>query len=525
MRTKTTLLALSLVALAQCSNSKSEKPNVIFILADDIGYGDLGCYGAELIKTPNIDCLASEGRRFTDAHSGSAVSTPSRYAMLTGRYPFRGTTHMNSKEPGIWGPLGLNSPILIDSETKTVAQMMQEQGYATACIGKWHLGFTNEVTDWNEQLTPGPNQVGFDYYFGIPFVSSGPPYVFVRNDRVVGLDPEDPITLVTKENGLTPTPTPSYPNKGANRFAGGAAAHELYKDDELGMLMAQESVDWIKANKDNPFFLYLATPHIHHPFTPNEKFIGSSECGIYGDFVQEFDWVVGEVLNTLKEEGLDKNTLVIVTSDNGGMFNNAGQDAWDMGHYQNGDKLGFKFDVWEGGHSVPFIAKWPGVIKAGSVSNQVISSVDLFASLAKLTGYELQEGEAPDSYDMLDVITGDVSQDEMVRGALVLSSFRSSHMSLRDGEWVYIPGQGNGGWGGGRRGTHIFGGPGAIAYAGRENSDLKDGKIREDAPAAQLYNLAQDPNQTVNVIEKYPEIAEKMQAELTQIWASEQTRE
>lgn len=522
MKQKTTIItSLAIIGAIQSSvEANSPQPNVILILADDIGYGDVGCYGATLIKTPNIDKMAEEGRRFTDAHSASAVSTPSRYSLLTGQYPFRGNDDRN-KDGGIWAPLARNSRLIIDTDILTMGKMFQAQGYQTACIGKWHLGFQNQTTNWNEPLTPGTKEVGFDYYFGIPFVSSAPPYVFVRNDRVVGLDPNDPIELLKKGDTREPTPTQLYPEKSKNIFTGGTAAHALYKDDELGIVMAEESAEWIKRNKENPFFLYLATPNIHHPFTPNEKFQGSSQAGAYGDYLQEFDWVVGEVLKALEAEGLADNTLVIVTSDNGGMFNLGGQAAWDMGHQMNGDLLGFKFDVWEGGHRVPFVAKWPNGIKAGSTSNGLFSSVDLFASFASLVGYKLKDGDAPDSHDMLALITGVGKTKE--REAVVLSSFRRTHMSLRDGDWIYIPGQGGGGWNN-KKGVHAAGGVRAAASVGRKNSDIEGDKIREGAPKAQLYNISKDPLQTQNVIEKYPKIAAKMAAKLDAIRKSTQTR-
>ncbi|MFR9557765.1 MAG: arylsulfatase [Rikenellaceae bacterium] len=494
-------------------------------MVDDLGYGDLGCYGAELIKTPNIDKLASEGRRFTDAHSVSSVSTPSRYGMLTGEYPFRGTDRRDNPTAGVWGPLRIGAPLIIDTEILTVGKMMQKQGYSTACIGKWHMGFGDvEPTNWNESLKPGPNEMGFDYYFGIPHVSSTPPYVLVENDRVVGLDPNDPILRKDENNPAPLAPTPQFPSKSKNQFTGGLAAHALYNDEDLGIMCAEKSVAWIKENKDNPFFLYLSTPHIHHPFTPNERFKGSSECGVYGDFVQELDWIVGEVMNCLKEAKLDKNTLVIFTSDNGGMLNVGGQDARDMGHLQNGDLLGFKFDVWEGGHRVPFIARWTKKIEAGSTSDEVVSNVDLLATLAALTGYELESGDAVDSQNVLKAFTSKSKTPAGGREEMILTSFKSTHQALRSGDWIYIPAQGNGGWIGGKRGSHIFGGPAAIKYAGQENSDLENGKIKKDAPKAQLYNIAEDKSQTVNVIDKYPEIAAKMEARLLGMQQSDSTR-
>lgn len=235
--------------------------------------------------------------------------------------------------------------------------------------------------------------MGFDYYFGVPVVNSHPPFVYVENHRVVGLVPEDPFVYGQLAN------TQVFPEKRKLDDIGGAdAAHALYKDREVGTKLTEKSVEWIREHKEDPFFLILSTTNIHHPFTPAPRFVGTSECGRYGDYVHELDWMVGEVMDTLKEEGLDDNTLVLFTSDNGGMFNVGGQDAWKAGHRLNGDLLGFKFGAWEGGHRVPFIARWPGKIPAGSVSDQLISNVDLLATMAALTDQSLSEQEGPDSF-------------------------------------------------------------------------------------------------------------------------------
>ncbi|MBM3862283.1 MAG: hypothetical protein FJ395_21890, partial [Verrucomicrobia bacterium] len=278
----------------------AEKPNVVLIFADDLGYGDVGCYGATKVRTPNVDRLAREGRKFTDAHSASAVCTPSRYALLTGEYPFR---------KNLWGPIMNQSPLVIDPTKTTIASLLQRQGYTTACIGKWHLGFGSKPKpDWNADLKPGPLELGFDYFFGLPVVSSHPPFVLIENHRVLGLDPADPLVY-----GGTP-PTKPYPEKMMSPpISGGKAAHALYQDEQLGTVLTEKALAWLRANRAKPFFLYFATPHIHHPFTPAPRFNGTSQCGRYGDFIHEFDWIVGEVLRTLDELKLADNTLVILT--------------------------------------------------------------------------------------------------------------------------------------------------------------------------------------------------------------------
>ncbi len=475
---------------------RDRRPNVVVIFADDLGYGDLSCYGATKLRTPNIDRLALQGRRFTDAHSASAVCTPSRYALLTGEYPLR---------KNLSRPVFLKTGLVLDTNQQTIGTVMKDAGYATACIGKWHLGFGEQAPDWNGVLKPGPLEVGFDYYFGVPVVNSHPPFVYVENHKVVGLVPKDPFVFGRKAK------TKEHPEKmGIDQIGGADAAHALYDDEAVGTRLVDESLDWIKANKHRPFFLYLATTNIHHPFTPAKRFQGTSQCGRYGDFVHELDWMVGEVTRTLEEQGVAENTLVIFTSDNGGMFNIGGQDAWDAGHRLNGELLGFKFGAWEGGHRVPFIARWPGRIEAGSTSDQLICNIDMIATLAALTGVAIKEGQGRDSVNILPALTGDPV--EPLRDHLVLAASRPTHLALRQGKWVYINAQGSGGFTGAKRGGHAFGGPAAISYAGYVNSDIEDGKLKKDAPPAQLYDLEADVNQTRNLYNEFPEVVEEMSA-------------
>lgn len=473
------------------------KPNVVFIFADDLGYGDLSCYGSTKVQTPNLDKLAAEGKRFTDAHSASAVCTPSRYALLTGEYPLR---------RGLSGAVFFKSNLVIDTEQQTIADIMKGAGYATACIGKWHLGFGKDTPpDWNGELKPGPLELGFDYYFGVPVVNNAPPFVYLENYKVVGLVPEDPLVLNTKSI------TKPYPEKMTQRHIGGAdAAHALYIDEAIGTTLAAKAVSWIKAQKKKPFFLYLPTTNIHHPFTPAPRFQGTSQCGLYGDFIHELDWIVGEVVKTLEEQGIADNTLIIFTSDNGGMFNIGGQAAWEAGHHFNGELLGFKFGAWEGGHRVPFIAKWPGKIEAGSLSKQLVCNVDMLATLATLVDVEIQEGHARDSVNMLSALTADPQKN--IREYLVLAPKSGECLSVRKGKWMYISGQGSGGFTGAKRGGHPFGGPAAITIAGYKNSDIENGAIKPDASPAQLYNLDVDLAQTKNLYREHPEIVKEMQS-------------
>ena len=472
-----------------------QRPNVVVIFADDLGYGDLSCYGATKLKTPNIDRLAAQGRKFTDAHSASAVCTPSRYALLTGEYPHR-------KE--LSKPVFLKSGLVIDPKQQTVASVMKEAGYATACIGKWHLGFGEKAPDWNGDLKPGPLELGFDYYYGVPVVNSHPPFVYVENHRVVGLVPDDPFVFGKKANTRE-----FFEKMGTDEIGGAAAAHALYDDEAVGTTLTGKAVDWIKARGKDPFFLYFATTNIHHPFTPAPRFKGTSECGVYGDFVHELDWIVGEVMKTLGEQGVADNTLVVFTSDNGGMFNVGGQNAWDAGHRLNGELLGFKFGAWEGGHRVPFIVRWPGKVAPGSVSDQLISNIDLIATFAGLTGVELQPGQGQDSVDVMPAWIGEPA--EPLRDHLVLAPNKQTHLSVRKGKWMYIGAQGSGGFTAAKRGAHAFGGPAAITYAGYQNSDIEDGKIKADAPSAQLYDLEADLRESTNLYRKHPEVVKEME--------------
>jgi len=496
-----------------------QKPNIVLIFADDLGYGDLSCYGATKVQTPNIDKLALEGRRFTDAHSASAVCTPSRYGLLTGQYPFRGNGGR-----GIWGPCGHTQSLLIDTDKLTLGQLFKNDGYATAVIGKWHLGFGKGQTNWNKPLRPGPLELGFDYYFGIPKVNSGFPYVYVENDTVVGYEADDPITFEEPYSKTTTYPEVAG-RKSPNKVGGAKKAHAIYDDEKTGMMLTEKAVDWIETNKEKPFFLYFPTTNIHHPFTPAPQFKGTSQCGLYGDFIHELDWMVGRLIGCLEKNGLADNTLVIVTSDNGGMFNRGGQDAFKAGHRQNGDLLGFKFGVWEGGQRVPFIAKWPGKVPANTISDQMFSSIDMLATFAALTEQEVDAEQLADSVNVLPALVG--SPDKPLRESLVLVPWSRRHVSVRKGRWMYIPNRGSGGFRG-KPGQHAAGGEAAASFVGNEHSDFEKGKYRKDAPQAQLYDLQADVSQTTNLHDLHPEVVQEMESFLNEYrsddWSSKKRK-
>lgn len=496
--------------LGACKATKTQrKPNVIIINADDLGFGDLSCYGATKVNTPNIDKLAKDGMRFTDAHSASAVCTPSRYALMTGEYPFR--------KEGLSSPIFLESPLIIDTTKLTIADVMKKAGYSTACIGKWHLGFgASKPTNWNMKLAPGPLELGFDYYFGVPVVNSNPPFVYVENHQVVGLDSSDPFVY-----GKTAV-TIAYPEKAKlNQIGGAEKAHALYQDEKVGTTLMNKAVEWIKEQKDEPFFLYFATTNIHHPFTPAPQFKGTSQAGIYGDFIHELDWMVGRVIGVIEELGIEDNTIVVFTSDNGGMLNIGGQQAWSMGHQMNKDLLGFKFDAWEGGHRVPFIVKWPGTVKETTISDATICNVDVFSTLTSLVGLPELKKEAKDSHDLLPLLKGETN--EQIRNELIISPWKQSHIAIRKGKWMYIGAKGGGGFSNPRIGSHTFGGAGALIFTHQVNSDIADGEIKPDAPEGQLYDLDKDPEQSKNVYADFPDVVDEMDKRIKELLDSVRT--
>lgn len=498
------VLSISMFSIS-CKESKKNDsttiklPNIVLINADDLGYGDLSCYGATHVNTPNIDKLAAQGRLFSDAHSPSAVCSASRYGLITGTYPLR---------RNYWGAIdGLNQGLTVDTTKVTIANVLKDAGYATACVGKWHLGLGDDKPDYNSELKPGPLELGFDYFYGVPMVNSGPPFVYVENHHVVGYDSKDP--FIRGEKSVTQ----KWPAKGGYTAIGGAEkAHLLYEDEKVGTTLKNKAIEWIKSahssNKENPFFLYLATTNIHHPFTPAPQFKGTSKAGRYGDFVHELDWIVGEVMNTLREIGAEDNTLVIFTSDNGGMFNHGGQDAWKAGHKINGDLLGFKFGAWEGGHRVPFIAKWPSKIPAGSKSEHLISQIDLMATFSTIVDKKLTKEECPDGINQLPELFG--TTEKPLRDLLVIHPNVPEHLTIRKGNWIYIPNQDSGGFQGTKVGAHNLGGAATTKLTGQQNSDIIDGEIKKDAPPAQLYNLEEDPYQTTNVYGQHPEIQKEL---------------
>ena len=459
-----------------------EQPNIVYILADDLGYGDLGCYNSRSkIPTPRLDGLASEGMRFTDAHSPSSVCTPTRYALLTGRYAWR--TRLQRNVLGPW-----DKP-LIAQDRLTVGKLLQQNGYTTACIGKWHLGqnyATNDGkppvggvrnalsnVDFTKPISDGPITRGFDHYFGT-IVPNYPPYCFIDDDRTVGV--------------------PSLPMSGANFNIPGPAVADWKLEDILPGLTTH-AVTWIEgaAKNDKPFFLYFSLTSPHYPVVPSEEFAGSTPVGAYGDFVHQTDWSIGQILDALERAGISENTLVIFTSDNGPeITGEVKPGAYDRvqqyGHRSAGELRGAKRDAWEGGHRVPFIARWPGRIKAGTSSNEVICHVDFLATVAALLEKTLPDNAAEDSVSILPVLLGQ-KLDAPVREATVHHSARGK-FAIRRGDWVFIDAPS-----GDDNGTH------------GEPQWLKEERgYAQHAHPGELFNLREDPTQRENRYNEKPEL-------------------
>jgi arylsulfatase A-like enzyme len=436
-------------AAAEGSQGKhSSTPNVIVIMADDMGYGDVGCYGAkpENLKTPHIDQLAAGGLQFTSGYCSASTCTPTRYAMLTGTHAFR------VKGTGIAGP---NSPALIKPDVVTMPDLLQKAGYKTAVIGKWHLGLGTDKPDWNGDLKPGPLEIGFDYSFLLPTTNDRVPQVYVENHRVLNLDPKDPLWVGHKK------PSPDHKtgishrdelkmdwshghnstiHNGISRigfYTGGHAAR--FRDEDLADKWVEKSEAWIKQNKANPFFLFFASHDLHVPRIPHERFQGKSRTGFRGDAIVQLDWCVGEIVRILKEQGLEKNTMIVFCSDNGSVLDDGYKDGAVEklhDHKPAGPYAGGKYKIQEGGTRTPFITYWPGTIKPG-VSEKIVCTIDLANSLATHLGVEIPEGACLDSLNVMPALLG--KEDAKGRSNLIQQSNGregvNSSMGYRSGKW------------------------------------------------------------------------------------------
>jgi arylsulfatase A-like enzyme len=478
----TTFIGAWLVAHAV---SASERPNVVILYGDDVGYGDVGVYGSKKIPTPHLDRLAAEGLRFTDAHCSASTCTPSRYSLLTGEMPFR--------KEGTGIARGDASRI-ISPDQFTLADVFRQSGYQTAVIGKWHLGLGEGTIDWNGKITPGPESLGFDRYFIIPATNDRTPCVYVADGQVVNLDPTDPITVSYRGRIPDAVPGTTYPDGRLNPEAvtaykgdgyhsatvinglgrigymkGGKRA--LFKDENIADDLVREAKAFITASKDAPFFLFFSASDIHAPRWPHPRFRGKSQHGLRGDAMVSFDWSVGEITAMLEELGLAENTLVIATSDNGPVYidggyqdgcETGGSSGSDHGHDASGIYRGGKYQIYEGGNRVPFIARWPGKVRVGQ-SDALLSQVDLLASFAAMVGGKIPPGQARDSRNYLGALLGDEND-----GAGIILECSPGEVAIRHGHWKYI------------------------------------------AEPPQLYDLSEDPGETDNLLERFPEAAREM---------------
>lgn len=462
------LVPFALLAFAFCcSAGAGDPPNIVLILVDDMGYGDASAFNAaSKISTPNIDSLARDGMRLTDAHASGPLCHMSRYGLMTGRYPFR--TDVNK-----WP-----TQALIEPNQTTVADVAKRQGYRTAMVGKWHVGFDEDGYD--KPLPGGPVDCGFDSYFGIRASTDIPPYFYIRDDLAVA-PPTDPIGDNASE-GWSPIQ--------GEFWRSGGIAPNLKLHDVLPRF-TDEAIDVIDSHAKSvhdgdagPLFLYLAYPAPHTPWLPSEEFVGKSGAGMYGDFLMMVDANIGRVLNSLETGGMSDDTLVIFTSDNGPVW--YPDDISRFGHDSVGGLRGMKADAWEGGHRMPMIVRWPGVVQPGTSCDQTISFVDVLATVASISGATLGDDEGPDSFDFSPLLHG---QDEPVRRSLALQSGRGT-MTIRSGPWKLIFGLGSGG------------------FTPPSRTKPKSGE-----PAGQLYHLGNDRGEQSNLYDQMPEKV----AELTRL--------
>jgi len=504
---KNLILPLGTLVLAACSSTGEkqlpENPNVLFIYADDIGFGDLSCNGTSSVRTPNVEALASEGIRFTNAHCGAATSTPSRYAMLTGEYAWRRTGT---------GIAAGNAAMIIKPERYTIADMFKDAGYQTGVVGKWHLGLGDKTgeQDWNGVVKPNPSDIGFDYSYIMAATADRTPCMFMENGKGVGLDPNDPVYVSYKEN-FPGEPTgkdnpellrvhPSHGHdqsivNGISRIGymkGGKSA--LWRDEDIADSITTHAVRFIERSQASgePFFLYLATNDIHVPRVPHERFAGKSGLGPRGDALLSFDYTVGEVMKTLKKLNLDENTIVVLSSDNGAVIDDGYKDqAVELlgDHKATGVYRGGKYSSFEGGTRVPCILRWKGKVQPG-VSNNLMSQLDWFASFAEMCGVQLPEGSAPDSESHL---ASWLDSSKKGRVSLVEQNVQNN-LSITDGEWKYIP-----------------------AANGPTMNKQTNTELGNNPKEDQLYNLVSDPGEQNNVVSENNELAKKMRAELIQI--------
>ena len=502
-----------LASLAACNSATAEtvqknstqapqKPNVIVILADDLGYGDLKCYGAKNVETPHVDKLASEGIRFTNAHTVAATSTPSRYSLLTGEYAWR--------RPDTDIAAG-DVKMIIRPEQYTMADMFKSAGYATAAIGKWHLGLGDKTDgqDWNAPLPAALGDLGFDYHYIMAATADRVPCVFIENGKVANYDPSDPIEVsYTKNFPGEPTGKDNpellynlHPSNGHDMsivngisrigfMKGGGKA--LWKDENIADSITVHAIDFIKQHKDEPFFMYFATNDVHVPRFPHDRFREKNPMGLRGDAIAQFDWTVGQLMETLDQLELTENTLIILSSDNGPVVDDGYKDKAEEllnGHTPSGPWRGNKYSAFEGGTAVPVIVRWPQKIKKTGDSDVLMSQIDWLASLGALINARLPKGSAPDSYDRLGNLIG---TDKTDRPWIVEQSMNHT-LSVRTKDWKYIE-------------------PNDDPTTFMKAEKIETGNLN----VPQLYEMEKVSEQE-NVAEKYPEKVFELQTILRQV--------
>lgn len=492
------IISIAALLITSCSLLPAASPNIIVILADDIGYSDVSCYGAKHAKTPNIDRMAAQGCRFLDAHSPASTCTPTRRALMTGVYSWR-------QQPGSSIAPG-DAALSIPAGSPTIASLLKQAGHHTGIVGKWHIGLGPEGgPDWNGEIKPGLRELGYDYHFIMAATGDRVPTVYIENSHVVGLDPADPISVSYKKKiGTDPTgaENPELLKlkhthghdmtivNGVGRIgwmSGGKAAR--WRDEDMADTFTGKALKFIEECKSKPFFLYFATHGIHVPRVPHERFKGSSTVGTRGDAIHELDDSVGKILAKLDELKLTDNTLVIFTSDNGGVMDDGYEDVGSFDYKPNAPLNGKKGTVYEGGHRVPFIARWPGKINAGSESSALIAHLDLPATFAALTGANIPEGACRDSVNILPALLGESKTARKDFVAHVGGT--NGPFGFRAGNWKLIVG-------------------GAAGYG------AKPAQMGKNA-AVQLYDLSADLGETRNLATANPEKLKQMQDQLAMI--------
>jgi len=499
-------IALTVTLLSACGTKETvqvtkgdKKPNVVIFYVDDLGYGDLSSYGMTATQTPNVDALAKEGIRFTDAHSSAATCTPSRYSLLTGQYAFRNNAAIL---PG-------DAPLIIDHTKPTLPKMFKRAGYKTAVVGKWHLGLGDGFVDWNKAVKPGPLELGFDYSFLMPATGDRVPTVYLENRHVVNLNTNNPITISYKERiGKRPVGTESPELlkqkadlqhsativNGISRIgwmAGGQKAE--WKDEDFPFVFTDKAIDFIQSAKNEPFMLFFPFHDIHVPRVPHKMFAGKSGMGPRGDAILQMDWMTGRIVDELKKQGIYDNTLIIFSSDNGPVMDDGYADfAEEMRgeHDPAGGYRGGKYSAYEAGTRVPMIVTYPNGLKNTGDSSALISHIDLYKSLAKFTGVELAQGEAVDSKNMLPALLDSKAEgrDEMLEESFTLA--------LRSGNWKYV-----------------------APFTGTTPDWLANKTAIENGlqTTPQLFDMTKDWQEQMNLASEYPEIVERLQQRIEAI--------